>query len=121
MCCRRIVCVAAVLQRGCPVLQHVLCVLQTDVVCCRRMWLQCVAVCCSVLQIDVVRCMRVLLQCVAGDCCGSVLPCVAVCCSVLQGVAGCCRVLQCVAVCFSVLHGEAKARMDLDAIHTVRS
>jgi len=82
-----------------------------------------VAVCCSVLQCvaDRCRCMRVLLQCVAGDCCCRVLQGVAGCCRVLQGVAVCCSVLKCVAVCWSVLQGEAKARMDLDAIHTVRS
>jgi len=41
--------------------------------------------------------MQVFLQCVAVCC--SVFQCVAVCCSVLQCVAVCCRVFQCVAEC----------------------
>jgi len=48
-------------------------------------WLQCVAVRCSVLQ------------CVAVCC--SVLQCDAVWCSVVQCVAVCCSVMQCVAMC----------------------
>jgi len=92
------------------------------------MFLQCVAVRCSVLQcITVCLCaasrMRIypmhcslrrlplllevfvrtcsVLQRVAARC--SVLQCVAMCCSVLQCVAVCCSVLQCDAVCCSVV------------------
>ena len=47
-----------------------------------RIWLQCVAVCCSVLQCVAVCCS--VLQCVAVRCC--VLQCAAVCCGASLGV-----------------------------------
>jgi len=71
-----------------------------------ELYLQCVAVCCSVLQCVAVCCS--VLQCVAVCC--SVLQCVKVCCSVvavlLQCVVACCSVLQCVAVCCSALQSR---------------
>jgi len=66
-----------------------------------EMWLQCVAVRCSVLQCVTVCCI--------------VLHCVAVCCNVLQS-----SVLQCVAVCCSD-YGEDNARLFLDVLDPVRS
>ena len=90
-----------------------------------HIWLECVAVCCSVLQCAAV-CCSVLqcLECVAACC--SVLQCVVVCrfttslhtsdLSLLQCIAVCwvcCSVLQCVAVCCSVSLYDFIARVML--------
>jgi len=86
-------------------------VLQCAAVCCSV--LQCVTVCFSVLQLGwqrlqlqrqhEMRCVCIFTMLQRVAVCCCLLQCVAVCCSVLQCVALCCTVLHCVALCCSVV------------------